>query len=135
MSSSKSHSTVAKPLFARFELPLQTEHLRIAARRILLLILIGGLCVLAVTWKNIEVKRVSINLAQCRKELSELRKERLQLMGEIKTISSYPRIASWAKEEHGWTISTKRPSKILLSRQELSPSAKRHWDILRVRDE
>ncbi|MBM3324657.1 MAG: hypothetical protein FJY66_03220 [Calditrichaeota bacterium] len=135
MSASKSRSSAVRHLFARFEQPLSTATLRVAASRIALLILCAGLCILAATWKNIEVKRVSIELAQSNKVLSELRKERLQLMGEIKAISSYPRIASWAREKHGWTISTGLPNKILLSRQDLNPSARRQWDIRRVRDE
>lgn len=110
-------------------------HGRTGVLGLLLLILLGSLFVLGVTWKNIEFKRVSINLAQSKSVLVELEKEQAQLSGEIKSLASYPRIAGWAEKELGWRIAATRPRKLVLSRQELSASAQRHWDILRVRDE
>ena len=103
--------------------------------RLLSLILLGCLFILGITWKNIEFKRVNINLTQSKYSLAQLNKEQTQLFGEIKSLASYPRIAVWANKEQGWTIASSPPYKIILSRQELSASALNRWDILRIHDE
>lgn len=104
-------------------------------RFLLLLIAFASLLALSITYKNIEFKRVTIDLATSRAALTELQKEQAQLSGEIQSFASYPRIATWAEREFGWKIAPEPPSRIVLPRQELSTRAQKRWDILSVRDE
>jgi cell division protein FtsL len=108
---------------------------RTAMRWVLPLIIAVSACIIGITWKNVEFKRVSIDLAQSQKELSELTKEKQQLVGEIKALSSYPSVAAWAEKQFGWRLSSTPPQKIVIPRDELSSSAQERWNMTRVLDE
>lgn len=110
-------------------------HARAGLRLLLLLAVFASLLALSITYKNIEFKRVTIDLATSRAALTELQKEQAQLSGEIQSLAAYPRIAGWAEREFGWKIAPEPPCTIVLPRQELSTSAQKRWDILSVRDE
>jgi len=124
----------ASPLF-RSRVQPRAPHARAGLRLLLALVVFASLLALSITYKNIEFKRVTINLATSRAALTELQKEQAQLSGEIQSLASYPRIAAWAEREFGWKIAPEPPSTIVLPRQELSASAQKRWDILSVRDE
>lgn len=125
---------LASPLFRSHVQP-RAAHARAGVRLLLLLVAFVSLLALSITYKNIEFKRVTINLATSRAALAELQKEQAQLSGEIQSLAAYPRIAAWAESEFGWKIAPEPPRGIVLPRQELSASAQKRWDILSVRDE
>ncbi len=112
-----------------------TAHPRIRPLRLLLLAVLGGMLLLTIPWKNIEIKRVNIDLAKSRRELAGLKKAQIQLSGEIEALASYPRVAAWAEEKYGWTLASTPPHRVVLSRQELSLEAESRWSILKVRNE
>lgn len=122
------------PLFRPRRRP-RVVRVRVGFLRFLLIALTLSLCALGYTWKNIEFKRVNINLARSRSTLAQLEKEQLQLSGEVKSLASYPRIANWAEKNQNWRIATHPPYKITIPRQDLTPAAQQRWDISRVRDE
>jgi len=130
-----SRVSVAQLSPSRAPAAVSTARPRIGPLRILFLAVLGGMLLLTIPWKNIEIKRVNIDLAKTRRELAELKKAQIQLSGEIEALASYPRVAAWAEKEYGWTLASTPPHKVVLSRQELSLEAQSRWSILKVRNE
>ena len=130
-----SQASVVKLPSSQHPATTTSARLRLGTLRVLFLAILGGLLLLTIPWKNIEIKRVNIDLAKSKRDLADLKKAQLQLSGEIEALASYPRVAAWAEKELGWTRASTPPHKIVLSRQELSPEAQSRWNILQVRDE
>jgi hypothetical protein len=83
-----------------------------------------GLIAGGVTWKNLAHERLTLDVGQQRMQMETLNKEIQHLEGQIETDASYPRIAKWAREKHGWRPLPDHSATIHLSEAELTVAAR-----------
>jgi hypothetical protein len=132
---SDSQTIALNPSLSRKPVSAGRTRPRFRALRILLWLALGGTLLLTIPWKNVEMKRMTIDLSKAKRDLAELKKTQTQLAGEIEALASYPRISAWAEKKFHWKPSSTAPYQVVIPRQELSSAAQKSWAVLRVRDE
>jgi cell division protein FtsL len=100
--------------------------------RILGIILFVGLLAIAITWRNLNHERLSLDVGRQRVQIETLNKEIKQLDGQIETESSYARVSKWVLAHHGRWMRTDHVGTITLSESALSPIARDEAKLLGV---
>ena len=86
-------------------------------------VLLVGLVVVSVTWRNVRHERLSLDVGVQRTQLEGLNKEIQHLEGLIETEASFPRISQWAREKHGWRPLPNNVQELQLSENSLTSGA------------
>jgi len=96
-----------------------------AVIRLTVILVIIGVAALAIAWRNILHERLAIDVARQRAETEILQQEITHLEGMVESAASYPVIASWAEQQHGWKPIRGRVNQISLSGVTCSPDVHR----------
>jgi hypothetical protein len=88
-------------------------------------IVLLGIGVVSVTWRNVAHERLSLDVGVQRTQIEALNKEIQHLDGLIATEASFPKISQWAREKHGWRPLPNSVRELRLSQGDLTPGATR----------
>jgi cell division protein FtsB len=91
--------------------------------RLTVVISVVGLVAAAVTWRQVSFERSELEVALQRTTIESLSKELVHLKGQVEIESSYPKIAEWARQKHGWKPIQDRVRPVSIPQNQLTPSA------------
>ncbi len=95
-------------------------------------ILVLGLIVTAVTWRNLSHERLSLDVGVQRTQIDGLNKEIQHFEGLIQSEASFPRISQMAKDQYGWRPLPNSVRELRIPENSLTPAAKREAKRLEV---
>jgi hypothetical protein len=87
------------------------------------LFLLIGIFAAAVTWRKVSFERSELQVALQRTNMESLDKAILHLKGQVEIESSYPAVADWARQAHGWRPIQDRVYTITVNANQLSNAA------------
>ena len=115
--------TLDSPLYRPKKLPRVIRR-QLPVARLLGVILLAGLAVGLVTWRNIAHQRLTLDVGTQRDRIETLNKEIQHLQGQIETETLYPRVAKWAKDRYGWRNLPNHSSVFTIPESALSAQAR-----------
>ncbi len=117
-------SPLSTPVYRPKKLPRvlrqQLPVLRLCAGIVLL-----GIIVVGVTWRNVANERLSLDVGMQRTQIEGLNKEIQHLAGLIDTEASFPKISQWARDQHGWRPLPNSVRELKVADAALTTSARR----------
>lgn len=117
-------SPLSTPVYRPKKLPRvlrrQLPVLRLCAGIVLL-----GIIVVGVTWRNVTNERLSLDVGVQRTQIEGLNKEIQHLAGLIDTEASFPKISQWAREKHSWRPLPNSVRQLTVADAALTTSARR----------
>jgi hypothetical protein len=115
-------TTMNAPVYRPKKLPRvlrrQLPVLRLCAGIVML-----GVIVVGVTWRNVAHERLSLDVGVQRTQIDGLNKEIQHLQGQIDTEGSFPKISQWAREQHGWKPLPNATRDLKIPESDLTPAA------------
>jgi len=117
------YPSVGSPVYRPKKLPRVLRR-QLPVLRLCAGIVILGLAVISVTWRNLTHERLSLDVGVQRTHIEVLNKEIQHFEGLIETEASFPKISQWAKEQHGWRPLPNSVRDLRIPENRLTPAAK-----------
>jgi sensor domain CHASE-containing protein len=124
-------SSISSPVYRPKKLPRVLRR-QLPVMRLCAGIVVLGVIVVGVTWRNVQHERLSLDVGIQRTQIETLNKEIQHLGGLIETEASFPKVSQWAREKYGWRPLSNSTQELLVSEEKLTPGARREAKRLEV---
>ena len=114
-------SSVSTPLYRPKKLPRVLRR-QLPVLRLFAGIVLVGLIVAAVTWRKLAHERLSLDVGIQRTQIDALNKEIQHFEGLIESEASFPKIAQWARDKHGWRPHANSVQELAIPEERLTQS-------------